>query len=162
MPAASQPTNLSATRRFLPVTLAGQIYGIPCPLVWMFSHARHLQRLPGGLPPVQGVLYSAGRLIPVLNLRRKYHLPGSYARNAPIIVVPLHLPDEPQFPVGLLVDGINPVIEGTPAPSAALSCAPMALLLPCLESMRMPDFPVLDCDQVATLKLNLHNLILAA
>ena len=56
-------------------SLDGQLYGIRLSTVSRVVGAVELTHLPGGPEIVMGVINLGGQIIPVVNLRRRFHLP---------------------------------------------------------------------------------------
>lgn len=110
---------------FIFFELANTTYGIPSALVQQMEMIDRITPVPQAQPFVEGVVFSRGQVIPVLNLRVKFGLPKiDYNLRTRLIVIQIN-----QRTVGLVVDtarefvcvpsdAIQPPPEGMPGVSS--------------------------------------------
>ncbi len=96
--------------QFVSFQLAGEEYGVPITQVQEIIRYESLTRVPQSSRFVRGVLNLRGRVMPVIDLRRKFNLPGiDTDRSTRIIVV-----DVEGSSVGMVVDRVSQVIDVDP------------------------------------------------
>ena len=96
-------------------SLDEQLYGIRLSVVSRVVSAVEITRLPGGPEIVMGVINLGGRIIPVVNLRRRFRLPErGLAITDQLIVATTVRPGAPEDGgrvLALVVDGVVGVRE---------------------------------------------------
>jgi purine-binding chemotaxis protein CheW len=108
--------------KYLTFCLGAESYGLPVIKVReiiRFLAATHVPQLP---EHVEGVINLRGKIIPVINLRRKFCLPAvESTERTCTVVVQISLAGKGNSLIGLVVDGVEEVvqisaqdIEGTP------------------------------------------------
>jgi purine-binding chemotaxis protein CheW len=108
--------------------LAGEAYGVEIGRVQEIIRMQPVTRVPNGPPCFEGVTNLRGRVIPVLDLRKRFGLePTPPTRRSRIVVAELG-----QHTVGLVVDAVSEVLR-VPAsavepPSALVTTADSAYL----------------------------------
>lgn len=87
--------------------LAGEAYGVEIGRVQEIIRMQSITTIPNGPEFVEGVTNLRGRVIPVLDLRKRFGLPQSEAtRRSRIVVAELG-----EHTVGLVVDGVSEVLR---------------------------------------------------
>ena len=97
-------------RQYLSFQLAGHVYAVPLAQVAEITPNRELNRIPHMPRSVEGLLDHRGKVIPVVSLRSRMHLPAQEANLAANIVV---LDLGGNSPVGILVDAVDAVLSAT-------------------------------------------------
>jgi len=108
--------------------LAGEAYGVEIGRVEEIIRMQAITRIPNGPAFIEGVTNLRGRVIPVLDLRKRFGLPGSEpTRRSRIVVGELG-----QHTVGLVVDGVSEVLlvssEAVEPPSTLVTTQDSAFL----------------------------------
>lgn len=108
--------------------LAGEAYGVEIGRVQEIIRMQAVTRIPNGPAFMEGVTNLRGRVIPVLDLRKRFGLETSAAtRRSRIVVAELG-----DHTVGLVVDGVHEVLqvpgEAVEPPSALVTTADSAYL----------------------------------
>jgi len=95
-------------RQYVSFILAGEEYGVSILKVQEIIRFTKLTRVPHASEFVEGVLNLRGRVIPVIDLRKRFNLPGQQERdrNARIVVVEVD-----GKTVGMIVDGVSEVLQ---------------------------------------------------
>ncbi len=87
--------------------LAGETYGIPIMLVHEIIRPCEITRIPRSPEYVRGVVNLRGKIVPVIDLRRRLSLPTAEETGSTRIVVV----EIEQGVVGMIVDGVSQVIR---------------------------------------------------
>jgi len=108
--------------------LAGEAYGVEIGRVEEIIRMQPITRIPNGPAFIEGVTNLRGRVIPVLDLRKRFGLPTSEpTRRSRIVVGELG-----QHTVGLMVDGVSEVLlvsaEAVEPPSTLVTTSDSAFL----------------------------------
>ncbi len=108
--------------------LAGEAYGVEIGRVEEIIRMQAITRIPNGPAFIEGVTNLRGRVIPVLDLRKRFGLPASEAtRRSRIVVGELG-----EHTVGLVVDGVSEVLlvgsDAVEPPSTLVTSADSAFL----------------------------------
>ncbi len=106
-----EPEAIGATRaragKYLTFFLAGEEYGLEILKVHEIIGMMPVTRVPSRPEYVRGVINLRGRVIPIVDLRRKFDMPcADEARETCIIVVQLQ-----GSQVGVLVDTVSEVVD---------------------------------------------------
>jgi purine-binding chemotaxis protein CheW len=117
-PAREERRAVEATEHLATFFLAGEEYGVDVRLVQEIIRVTEITPVPRAPEVVKGVINLRGRIIPVVDLKRKLGLGEveDKARAARIVVVKLR-----DRLVGLLVDGASQVLK---VPVASIEAAP--------------------------------------
>src|SRR5215216_6705674 len=87
--------------------LAGEAYGVEIGRVEEIIRMQPITRIPNGPAFIEGVINLRGRVIVVLDLRKRFGLPASEpTRHSRIVVGELG-----EHTVGLVVDGVSEVLS---------------------------------------------------
>ena len=98
------------TEQVVVLELAGEAYAVEIGRVQEIIRMQPITRIPNGPPWIEGVTNLRGRVIPVLDLRRRLGLPaGQTTRRSRIVVAELG-----EHTVGLVVDGVSEVLRVPP------------------------------------------------
>jgi len=93
--------------QYLVFTAVGQEYGIQAMRVQEISALIEITKVPKAPPYIEGILNLRGRLVSVINFRKRFGFePMSQDEDTRIIIVE-HL----GFPIGILVDSVEEVIR---------------------------------------------------
>jgi purine-binding chemotaxis protein CheW len=108
--------------------LGGEAYGVEIGRVEEIIRMQSVTRIPNGPAFIEGVTNLRGRVIPVLDLRKRFGLPASKpTRRSRIVVGELG-----EHTVGLVVDGVSEVLlvssEAVEPPSTLVTSADSAFL----------------------------------
>jgi purine-binding chemotaxis protein CheW len=108
--------------------LAGEAYGVEIGKVEEIIRMQAITRIPNGPAFIEGVTNLRGRVIPVLDLRKRFGLPATeQTRRSRIVVGELG-----QHTVGLVVDGVSEVLlvsaDAVEPPSTLVTTADSAFL----------------------------------
>jgi purine-binding chemotaxis protein CheW len=94
-------------RQYVSFILADEEYGVPILKVQEIIRYTKLTRVPQSSEFIEGVLNLRGRVIPVLDLRKRFALAqGERDRNSRIVVVEVD-----NRTVGMIVDGVSEVLQ---------------------------------------------------
>jgi purine-binding chemotaxis protein CheW len=97
----------SDERQYVSFILADEEYGVPILKVQEIIRYTKLTRVPQSSEFIEGVLNLRGRVIPVLDLRKRFALAqGARDRNSRIVVVEVD-----NRTVGMIVDGVSEVLQ---------------------------------------------------
>ncbi len=92
--------------RVLLFYIESTLYGMPLTHVIEIINVEKSTHLPGVAPYIKGVINLRGKVVPVIDVRLKFHLPErAYDEKTCIIVVDIH-----DMHVGLIVDSVSEVI----------------------------------------------------
>jgi purine-binding chemotaxis protein CheW len=85
----------------------GEQYGVPISQVQEIIRVGAITKVPNSLPYMEGVINLRGKVLPVLNLRKRLRLPAAESsRDARIVVI-----EAGNKVIGLLVDAVSHVIK---------------------------------------------------
>lgn len=87
--------------------LEGRRYGLPLPAVDRVARVVDVLPLPKAPDVVRGVVNVRGRVVPVIDLRRRFRLPG----REPMLTDQLIIARTPRRALALVVDAVDGVIE---------------------------------------------------
>lgn len=102
--------------------LADEIYGVDIFDINEIIRLREITHIPRTTPDVEGVINLRGKIVPILDLRKRLGLPPKeYTSGTRVIIVA-----QDECVVGLIVDGVNGVLRIPQAfiepPSELVSC----------------------------------------
>lgn len=100
----------SLAGKYLTVVLGREGYGIAALKVREIVRLQKITPLPQMPPQVKGVINLRGRVIPVVDLRVQFGLPGAFDERTCIVVVQVVLAAEPAVQMGLVVDAVDEVV----------------------------------------------------
>lgn len=107
MKSAERETGMSDERQYVSFILAEEEYGVPILKVQEIIRYTELTRVPHSSEYVEGVLNLRGRVIPVIDLRKRFNLPQvERDKNTRIVVVEVE-----ERTVGIIVDGVREVLQ---------------------------------------------------
>ncbi|HWR59841.1 MAG TPA: chemotaxis protein CheW [Thermodesulfovibrionales bacterium] len=85
----------------------GEQYGVPISQVQEIIRIGTITKVPNSIPYMEGVINLRGRILPVLNLRKRLHLPlQDITRDSRIVVI-----EAGNKTIGLLVDSVSQVMK---------------------------------------------------
>lgn len=98
-------------RKYLAFTLAGQEYATDISVVKEIRGLERVAPLPESPAYLLGVMDLRGKVVPVVDLRRRFHLPAVQEEGETIIIIV----DMPGQTVGLTVDQVTEVLSLSPS-----------------------------------------------
>jgi purine-binding chemotaxis protein CheW len=94
-------------RQLVAFHLADERYGVEISLINEIIRLREITHLPRTVPYIEGVINLRGRIVPVMDLRKRLGLPeAAHDSRTRIIVVEIA-----DCTVGMIVDGVNGVLR---------------------------------------------------
>jgi purine-binding chemotaxis protein CheW len=98
--------------KYLTFTLHAESYGIDVLKVREIIRHSTITAVPQMPPHIRGVINLRGKIIPVMDLRRRFEFAETAdTEKTCIVVVQVTLPDGKVTPMGLVVDGVEEVIN---------------------------------------------------
>lgn len=151
----------SLAGKYLTFMLGRESYGLPVIRVReiiRFLTPTHVPQLPES---IEGVINLRGKIIPVVNLRLKFGLPaGEITERTCTVVVQINSTTRPQSMIGLVVDGVEEVVQISAADIEAApefgANVPTDHILG-LAKVKGTISTLLDLDQVISLDLTAMN-----
>jgi purine-binding chemotaxis protein CheW len=105
-PRSGVQTVLPDNAMVLRMRLGEQDYGIDISEVREILRKREITSIPRQPPYVEGVMNVRGSIIPVVNLKKRFGLPGEISSQPHAVIV-----EAEEGPVGLLVDHVSEVVK---------------------------------------------------
>jgi len=97
--------------KYLTVVLAEEAYGINVLKIREIIRLQKITPVPQLPDYVKGVINLRGRVIPIVDLRVKFRLPAEFTARTCIVVVQVRLATERAIQMGLIVDGVEEVVN---------------------------------------------------
>ncbi len=98
--------------KYLTFTLQGESYGVDVLKVREIIRVANITTVPKMPPYIRGVINLRGKIIPVMDLRLRFEFPNAAnTDHTCIVVVQVKLPDGKITPMGMVVDGVEEVIN---------------------------------------------------
>ncbi len=98
--------------KYLTFTLQGESYGVDVLKVREIIRVANITTVPQMPPYIRGVINLRGKIIPVMDLRLRFEFPNAAnTDHTCIVVVQVKLPDGKITPMGMVVDGVEEVIN---------------------------------------------------
>lgn len=115
-PEITTPTAAAKPGRYLTFTLGRESYGLPVLQVREIIRLCPITTVPRMPAYIRGVINLRGKIVPILDLRAKFNLPGSdYGDRACIVVVEIGGPPGGFSLMGAMVDAVEEVVPLTAA-----------------------------------------------
>ena len=114
---AAEQTNLKTpgtsrvAGKYLTFTLQAESYGIDVLKVREIIRVTAITAVPQMPAHIRGVINLRGKIIPVMDLRVRFAFAATNAEQNCIVVVQVRLPDGKNTQMGLIVDGVEEVIN---------------------------------------------------
>ena len=90
--------------------LANEVYGVDISRVQEIIRMQAITRVPGAPPFVEGVINLRGKIIPVIDLHRRFGLQAAQpGKSSRIVVV-----ETEGFVIGMIVDAVSEVLRVSP------------------------------------------------
>ncbi|MCR4427034.1 MAG: chemotaxis protein CheW, partial [Firmicutes bacterium] len=87
--------------------LNGESYGVDISRVQDINRMQDITKIPHAPDHVEGVINLRGRVIPVIDLRRRFGLPcGEHTKSTRIVVIQMG-----ESLIGMVVDGVSEVLR---------------------------------------------------
>ena len=110
--AGSAVADRSLAGKYLTFTLHGESYGIDVLKVREIIRHITITAVPQMPDYIRGVINLRGKIIPVMDLRLRFEFPNvTNTDQTCIVVVQMKLPDGKATPMGMVVDGVEEVIN---------------------------------------------------
>jgi purine-binding chemotaxis protein CheW len=110
MAAKVQPVSSPQAGKYLIFELGNEEFGIGVLQVKEIMKLQEITRVPRAPEYLQGVINLRGRIVPVINLRRRFQMPEeAYTERTCIVVVRTEVGGVEQ-PIGIIVDGVVEVL----------------------------------------------------
>lgn len=109
--AGAIPTGRSLTGKYLTFNLQAESYGIDVLKVREIIRLTAITAVPQMPAHIRGVINLRGKIIPVMDLRVRFEFAAANTEQTCIIVVQVKLPDGRLTQMGLIVDGVEEVIN---------------------------------------------------
>ena len=155
--ASNQPpssTTSALSGRYLTFRLGNESYGIGVLAVQEIIRITAITPVPQLPDHLRGVINLRGRIIPVVDLRRRFGLPADTdGERACIVVVQIRTATRGIVPMGLAVDAVEEVLTiaaGEIEPPPEFGCAVDISFLRGLARVRGAVKAILDIDRVLT------------
>ena len=102
----------SVSGKYLTFTLHHESYGIDVLKVREIIRHSNITAVPQMPPHIRGVINLRGKIIPVMDLRVRFEFPNTADNQQTcIVVVQVKLPEGKTVPMGLVVDGVEEVVN---------------------------------------------------
>lgn len=98
---------MESEQQLVAFQLADEVYGVDISLINEIIRLREITQIPRTAPDIEGVINLRGKIVPVLDLRKRLGLPPTERGNATRIIV-VEIAD---CTVGMIVDGVNGVLR---------------------------------------------------
>ena len=151
-PPSSTTSDLSG--RYLTFCLGNESYGIGVLAVQEIIRITAITPVPQLPAHLRGVINLRGRIVPVVDLRRRFGLPAETdGERACIVVVRIHTASRGVVPMGLVVDAVEEVLTiaaGEIEPPPEFGCAVDISFLRGLARVRGAVKALLDIERVLT------------
>ena len=105
------PAGKTLAGKYLTFTLQGESYGIKVLKVREIIRRVDITAVPQVPAYIRGVINLRGKIIPVMDLRVRFDFAVTNADQNCIVVVQVKLPDGKNTQMGLIVDGVEEVIN---------------------------------------------------
>ncbi len=102
--------NIKSTGKYLTFKLAEEEYGVAILKVREIIGLMDITAVPRAPRHIRGVVNLRGKIVPVLDLRRKFGMPDVATRKENCIVTAMIANDGEDILVGLLVDSVSEVL----------------------------------------------------
>ncbi len=113
MAAEAGVTHVAQAGKFLSFVLGGEEYGLEILRVQEINGLMDITRVPRSPDYVKGVINLRGRVIPIINLRKKFNMPMvEDTERTCIIMVQVNYNDS-QITMGIIVDEVSEVLNIT-------------------------------------------------
>jgi purine-binding chemotaxis protein CheW len=146
------PRNSAAAGKYLAFILGNESYGIEVLKVREIIKLQPVTVLPQLPSFVRGVINLRGKIIPVLDLRIKFGLPTADATERTcIVVVQVEVPGRRPLQMGLVVDGVEEVLNiaaGDMEPTPEFGTAIDTTYLMAMAKIKGKVIILLDVDKV--------------
>ena len=108
----SKPTSpAKLASKYLTVVLAGESYGLNVLKIREIIRHQRVTPVPQLPDYVKGVINLRGRVIPIIDLRLKFGLAAEFTERTCIVVVAVALAPDRTIQMGLIVDGVEEVVN---------------------------------------------------
>jgi purine-binding chemotaxis protein CheW len=142
---AMNTSTTSQEEQLVVFDLANEVYGVDIAVVREIIRMQPVTKVPGAPAFVEGVINLRGKVIPVIDLRKRFGLSASgYTKESRISVVEID-----QHDIGLIVDGVSEVLR---VPASAVE--PPSSVITSIEASYLRGIAKLDDRLVILLDLN--------
>ncbi len=105
------PSAQARAGKYLTFALGQELYGIPVLKIREIIRMADITPVPRMPDYIRGVINLRGKIIPVVDLRLKFGLPGAEATEQTCIVVVQVRVTDATIPMGLIVDAVEEVLN---------------------------------------------------
>jgi purine-binding chemotaxis protein CheW len=108
----AQAESSKTVEQFLTFELAGEAYGIDILKVQEIRGWEPVRKLPNLPEFVKGALNLRGTIVPIIDLRERFHMPkADYTPTTVVIVLCINPPSSPSCVMGVIADGVSDVLD---------------------------------------------------
>lgn len=108
----AQAESSKTVEQFLTFELAGEAYGIDILKVQEIRGWEPVRKLPNLPEFVKGALNLRGTIVPIIDLRERFHMPKTdYTATTVVIVLCINPPSSPSCVMGVIADGVSDVLD---------------------------------------------------
>ena len=97
--------------KYMTFKLAEEEYGLEILKVREIIGLMDITRVPGTADYIRGVINLRGKVIPVVDLRRKFEMPKTEATDQTVIIVVQYATSKGEYTMGILVDEVLEVLN---------------------------------------------------
>ena len=97
--------------KYLTIALDHEAYGLSVLKIREIIRMQKITPVPQMPAFVKGVINLRGRVIPIVDLRLKFGLPAEFTERTCIVVVQVNLRADQSIQMGLIVDGVEEVVN---------------------------------------------------
>jgi len=108
---ASGPAARAVEGKYMTFKLANEEYGLEILKVREIIRLMNITRVPRAPDFITGVINLRGKVIPVVDLRLKFGMPGAEATDQTVIIVVQYAMADGEFTMGILVDEVLEVLS---------------------------------------------------
>jgi purine-binding chemotaxis protein CheW len=109
--AAHGPVARAVEGKYMTFKLANEEYGLEILKVREIIRLMNITRVPRAPEFINGVINLRGKVIPVVDLRLKFGMPGAEATDQTVIIVVQYAMADGDFTMGILVDEVLEVLS---------------------------------------------------
>lgn len=112
----AQTVSNRQVEQFLTFELAGEAYGIEILKVQEIRGWEPVRKLPDTPDFVKGALNLRGSIVPIIDLRERFHMPGvEYTPTTVVIVMCIDTANAGPTVMGMIADAVSDVLDINPA-----------------------------------------------
>lgn len=97
--------------RYLTFVIANEVYGFEITRIQEIIQMQKVTRVPQVKDYIRGIINLRGKIIPVIELRRRFSLPSREDTEKTCIIVAQVQGEQNAYPVGIIIDEIKEVLD---------------------------------------------------